>query len=40
MLCPQEETSSRRKGEDYDRWLGGMRRFTAKLESLPDPGLR
>ncbi|MFN7644190.1 MAG: hypothetical protein ACK5PW_14105 [Burkholderiales bacterium] len=37
---PQVETDFRRKGEDYDRWLGGMRRFAAKLGSLPDPGSR
>jgi NAD(P)-dependent dehydrogenase (short-subunit alcohol dehydrogenase family) len=37
---PQVETYFRRKGEDYDRWLGGMRRFAAKLGSLPDPDPR
>jgi hypothetical protein len=39
-LCPQEETYSKRKGEDYNRWLGGMRRFAAKLDSPPDSGPR
>jgi hypothetical protein len=26
-----------RKATDYDRWLGGMRRFAAKLGSMPKP---
>jgi hypothetical protein len=27
---PQVETYLQRKASDYDRWLGGMRRFQAK----------
>jgi NAD(P)-dependent dehydrogenase (short-subunit alcohol dehydrogenase family) len=37
---PQVGTYFRRKGEDYDRWLDGMRRFAAKLGSMPDPDAR
>jgi len=37
---PQVGTYFQRKGEDYDRWLGGMRRFAAKLGSMPDPDAR
>ncbi|MEI7446119.1 MAG: SDR family oxidoreductase [Burkholderiales bacterium] len=32
---PQVATYFRRKGEDYDRWLGGMRRFAQKLDASP-----
>ncbi|MFO0457674.1 MAG: SDR family oxidoreductase, partial [Burkholderiales bacterium] len=37
---PQVLDYFRRKGSDYDRWLGGMRRFARQLGSLPDPGPR
>jgi NAD(P)-dependent dehydrogenase (short-subunit alcohol dehydrogenase family) len=32
---PQVLTYARRKLDDYDRWLGGMRRFAARLGALP-----
>jgi hypothetical protein len=28
----------RMKGSDYDRWLGGMRRYQAKLRAGATPG--
>jgi hypothetical protein len=37
---PQVLDYFRRKGSDYDRWLGGMRRFARQLGSLPDPDAR
>ena len=37
---PQVLEYFRRKGADYDRWIGGMRRFARRLEALPDPGAR
>jgi NAD(P)-dependent dehydrogenase (short-subunit alcohol dehydrogenase family) len=32
---PQVLTYARRKLDDYDRWLGGMRRFGARVGALP-----
>ena len=37
---PQVATYFRRKGEDYDRWLGGMRRFAQRLDASPGAGER
>lgn len=34
---PQVLEYYQRKAGDYDRWLGGMRRFAAKLGVLPQP---
>lgn len=34
---PQVLEYYQRKANDYDRWLGGMRRFAAKLGVLPQP---
>jgi len=36
---PQVATYFRRKAEDYDRWLDGMRRFAASMKT-PDSGAR
>jgi NAD(P)-dependent dehydrogenase (short-subunit alcohol dehydrogenase family) len=37
LILPHPEVAAyfRRKAEDYDRWLGGMRRFQAKLGRPP-----
>ena len=37
---PQVLEYVRRKAADPDRWIGGMRRFAAKLDARPDPGGR
>lgn len=37
---PQVLEYFRRKGADYDRWIGGMRRFAHKLGALPEADSR
>jgi NAD(P)-dependent dehydrogenase (short-subunit alcohol dehydrogenase family) len=37
---PQVLDYFRRKGTDYDRWIGGMQRFARKLGALPDADAR
>jgi NAD(P)-dependent dehydrogenase (short-subunit alcohol dehydrogenase family) len=37
---PQVLEYFRRKGTDYDRWIGGMQRFARKLGALPDADAR
>lgn len=37
---PQVLEYFRRKGADYDRWIGGMQRFARKLGALPDTEAR
>jgi NAD(P)-dependent dehydrogenase (short-subunit alcohol dehydrogenase family) len=37
---PQVLEYFRRKGADYDRWIGGMRRFANRLGALPDADAR
>jgi NAD(P)-dependent dehydrogenase (short-subunit alcohol dehydrogenase family) len=37
---PQVLEYVRRKGTDYDRWIGGMQRFARKLGALPDADAR
>jgi len=37
LILPHPEVGEffRRKGDDYDRWLRGMRRLQARIEDLP-----
>lgn len=37
---PQVLEYFRRKGTDYDRWIGGMQRFARKLGALPEADAR